>query len=491
MAFIDSTALNVGLPAIQASLHASGAQLLWIVNAYLLMLAALILLGGALGDRIGRTKIFAVGIGLFLLASLACGLAPNIEFLIAGRVLQGLGGALMIPGSLSLIGASFAADRRGRAIGTWSSFTTLVTIAGPALGGVLADSGLWRAIFLINLPLGLAALLALLFKVPAFPGSDDSRTIDYAGAVLASLGLAGLAYGFISAPDYGFAHPRVLAALLGGTAALAIFVVVEARSQHPLMPLSLFRSRTFSGTNLLTLFLYAALSTGTFFLSLNLVQAQGYSQALAGFAFTPFGLILAALSRWTGSLADRHGPRLPLIAGPALAGLGLAIWAFTGLTAGPASYWTTFFPGIVVFGLGMAITVAPLTAAVMGSAGVSAVGAASGINNAVARIAGVLALAILGALALVLFAGALERHTAALPLSGPARAALQRSAAQLGGADVPPEVGIEQTAAVRLALRQAFVDMFRVVLLICAALAWVSAAMAALFVHGHSIRENS
>ncbi|HEX9373195.1 MAG TPA: MFS transporter [Roseiflexaceae bacterium] len=486
MAFIDGSALNVALPALQADLHATGAQLLWIVNAYLLMLAALILVGGSLGDRLGRKKVFMAGIGLFMLASLACGLAPTVELLIGARVIQGIGGALMIPGSLAIIGASFGAEQRGRAIGTWSAATTLVTIAGPVLGGFLAGAGLWRGVFLINLPLGIAALLALVLKVPESRDEQASGSIDYLGAILASLGLAGLTYGFISAPDFGFGDPRVYATLLGGVAVLAAFVVVEARVEHPMVPLGLFKSRTFSGANLLTLFLYGGLSVGIFFLSLNLIQAQGYPQSIAGFAFTPFVLLIATLSRWTGGLADRFGPRLPLIAGPALAGAGFLLFAFVGLTSGPADYWTTFFPGIVVLGVGMAITVAPLTTAVMGAVPSHASGTASGINNAVSRAAGVLAIAIVGAVALLVFARALEARTANLGLSDAARAELQRAAAQLGAAPVPKDVAPGQAAAVRLAIRLAFVDAFRVVVIVCAGLAWLSAAMAALLIENPS-----
>jgi EmrB/QacA subfamily drug resistance transporter len=482
MAFIDGSALNVALPSIQADLHASGAQLLWVVNAYLLMLAALILVGGSLGDHLGRKKIFMLGITLFLLASCACGLAPSIAFLIGARVAQGIGGALMIPGSLSIITAAFEPQRRGRAIGTWSAATTLVTIAGPALGGVLADAGLWRGVFLINLPLGLAALVALFLKVPESHDEREVSAIDYPGAVLASLGLAGLTYGFISAPNYGFGDARAYATLIGGAVALVAFGVVEARSPHPMMPLRLFRSNTFAGANLLTLFLYGALTAGMFFLSLNLVQVQGYSQSAAGFAFTPFAILLATLSRLTGGLVDRYGPRVPLIAGPGLAGLAFLLFALVGLTGGVQDYWTTFFPGIVVFGIGMAITVAPLTATVMGAVSARFSGTASGINNAVSRTAGVLALAIIGAVALLLFAANLDARTASLGLSEAARRALHEAAGQLGAAQPPAEVVPSQAGAVRQAIRVAFVDTFRVVMFICAGLAWLSAAMSALLI---------
>jgi EmrB/QacA subfamily drug resistance transporter len=482
MAFIDGSALNVALPAVQADLRASGAQLLWVVNGYLLMLAALILPGGSLGDRLGRKKIFMAGIALFMLASLACGLAPTIGFLIGARIAQGIGGALMIPGSLAIISASFGDAERGRAIGTWSAATTLVTIAGPLLGGVLADAGLWRGVFLINLPLGIAALLVLLARVPESRDDEDAGALDYPGAALAALGLAGLTYGFISAPGLGFGDPQVYASLLGGVAALVAFVAVEARATHPMMPLRLFSSSTFAGTNLLTLFLYGALSIGMFFLSLNMIQAQGYSQSSAGLAFLPFTLVLATLSRFTGGLADRYGPRLSLIVGPALAGLGFLLFSFVGLTRGPAEYWTTFLPGMLVFSVGMAITVAPLTDAVMGAVPSHAAGTASGINNAVSRTAGVLAIAIVGAAALLVFKQALAAQTSGLGLAAATQQALASAAGQLGATQPPAGAPPAQVDSIRLAIRLAFVDAYRVVMWICAALAWASAAMAALLV---------
>ena len=316
MAFIDGTALNVAMPAIQNGLHASGVQLLWMVNAYLLMLAALIPVGGSLGDLFGRKKVFSIGIGLFMLASLICGLSPNADFLVWARAAQGIGSALMIPGSLAIISSFFGPTEKGRAIGTWSAATTIVTVIGPILGGVLSGAGLWRVVFLINIPLGIAALIPLFLKVPESRNEKAQGRIDFPGAGLLIIALAGLTFGFVSAPDHGFGDPRIIAALSLGIVALAGFLFVEARNSHPMIPLSLFSSRTFSGTNLLTLALYGALSVGMFFLSLNLVQAQGYTMALAGFAFTPFALVLTALSRWAGGLVDRSGPRLPLVVGP-------------------------------------------------------------------------------------------------------------------------------------------------------------------------------
>ncbi len=480
MAFIDGSALNTALPAVQASLQASGAQLLWVVNGYLLMLAALILVGGALGDRLGRKRIFMSGIALFVLASIACGVAPTIEMLIWARVVEGIGGALMIPGSLAIITTFFDQDRRGQAIGTWSAATTIVTVVGPVLGGVLSNLGLWRGVFLINLPLGLAALVILQSEVPESRDASAAGPIDTLGAALQAVALAGLTFGFISAPELGFAHPLVAGTLAGGVVSLAAFIWVEARGSHPIMPLRLFRSRTFSGTNLLTLFLYGALSASLTFLSLNLVQVQGYSLALAGVAFTPFALILTGLSRWAGRLADRIGPRLLLTAGPGVTGLGFLVMAFAGLTAGPSAYWFTFFPAVLLIGLGMGLTVAPLSTALMNSVEDRQAGIASGVNNAVARAAGVLAIAVVGALMLLLFAHALDARAASLSLPPAARTALQAQAGRLGEATVPASVAAESTQTVAIAIKLAFVDAFRVVMFICTGLAWVAALLGGL-----------
>lgn len=480
MAFIDGSALNVALPALQHDLGASGTELLWIVNGYALLLAALILLGGSLGDHYGRKRVFGIGIGLFAAASFVCGIAPTTGFLIAARAVQGVGGALMVPGSLAIISASFGATRRGRAIGTWGAFSTLTTVAGPVLGGFLASAGLWRGVFFINLPLAVLALAALFWKVPESRDRSAARALDWLGAALATVGLAGVTYGFLEAPELGWTDPLIWLALIGGVAGLVAFVVVEARSAHPLVSLQLFRVRTFSGTNLMTLFLYGALGGALVFFPLNLVQVQGYDPAVAGFAFLPFALLLTVLSRWAGGLIDRQGPRLPLTVGPGIVGLGFLALALPGLTGGPVDYWTSYFPGVVLLGVGMGITVAPLTTAVMGAVPRHQAGVASGVNNAVSRAAGVIAVAVLGAVALLSFRGALDTHTAALALDPPARSALQHEAANLGNAAVPPGLAPAQAAAVQEAIKLAFVDTFRLIMLLAAGLSWISAVLAAL-----------
>lgn len=485
MAFIDTTALNVALPALQADLHVSGAQLLWIVNAYALFLSSLILVGGSIGDRYGRKRIFAIGISLFALASLVCGLAPNVEVLIAARAVKGIGGAMMVPGSLAILSASFAPERRGQAIGTWSMFSTLTTTLGPVIGGWLASQGLWRFVFFINLPLAAVALAALLLRVPeSRDHKAAAQQLDLPGALLATLGLGGLSYGFIQAPDFGLTDGRIILALGGGIAALIAFLIVEARSDHPMMPLTLFRSRTFSGANALTFFLYAALNGTLFFFPLNLVQVQGYPAQIAGFAMLPFALLLMVLARRSGWLVQRIGVRPLLTLGPLIAGIGFFMYGLPGLTDGPSDYWTHFMPAVIVLGVGMGLTIAPLTTAVMGAAPIDKAGTASGINNALARSANVLAVAMLGALAIVQFSAALERRVEPLNLPDAAQAQLAQEARQLAGAEPPAGLDSAATESVAQAIRLSFLEAYRLVTLIGAGLAWLGALMGFLLIEG-------
>jgi EmrB/QacA subfamily drug resistance transporter len=477
MAFIDGTALNVALPTLQRDLNMNGAQLLWVVNAYMLFLAALILVGGSLGDHYGRKRVFMWGVVLFTGASILCGIAQSAEFMIGARALKGVGGALMVPGSLAIISASIPLERRGRAIGLWSMFSTSVTIFGPVLGGWLASQGLWRWVFFINVPLA-GMVLAALLRVPETRDSRAARQLDYPGAVLATLGLAGLTYGFTEAPGQGFANPLILFTLIGGALALILFVIVEARSPHPMVPLGLFRQRTFAGTNLLTLFLYAALGAALFFFPLNLIQVQGYRDDLAGLAIIPFAGLLGLIAPFSGRLVDRFGARLPLTVGPALTGIGFAMVALPGLTSGAPDYWTAYFPAMLVLGIGMGITVAPLTTAVMTSAPDENAGTASGINNAVARTAGVLAVAILGSVVLLQFSSSLGSRTSALGLDPTAQATLMEQASRLAEAQPPANLSADLAAQVETAIQLAFIDAFRVVQLIAAGLAFISAAVA-------------
>jgi len=490
MAFIDATALNVILPSLQKSLNATGADLFWLLNAYLLMLASLILIGGSLGDKLGRKRVFVIGIIIFIAGSTACGLAPGINFLIAFRILQGIGGALMIPGSLSLISSLINEKERGKAIGTWSAATTVVTIGGPILGGALADAGLWRFIFFINVPIGLIALMILLFRVDEIRDNDSDKAIDIPGAISIALGLAMVTFGFLRVPAVGWYNPEVYLTLPGGILFLVAFVVIEQKSTHPMMPLQLFRNLTFSGANLLTFFLYAGLGSGMLFLSLNLVQVQGYSQLQSGFTFLPFTILMIVIARFAGAVADKHGPRRLLILGPALAGAGLFWLSFVKQTAGPSAYFTTFFPGILVFGLGMSITVAPLTAAVMGSVSDQFSGTASGVNNALTRIANVFANAIFGALAVLFFSGSLQSEIKNVPVNGKQKEQIMAQAANLGNAKVPQDINAQDKAVLEKAYHNSFIHSYQKIMQISAGLGFLGALMSFLFIRDNVVKRS-
>lgn len=481
MAFIDQSALNIILPAIQSSLRASGAELLWFVNGYTLMLASLILTGGTLGDRLGRKQVFAWGIALFTAASAGCAAAPTPALLVVTRLIQGVGGALMIPGSLSIISTHFPLERRGRAIGTWSAATTITTAAGPVLGGFLAQAGLWRGVFLINVPLGILALVALLRRVPADKEVKRGGRIDLIGLSTITVSLAGIAFGFIEAPSLGFASPQVLVAFATGVAALVVFLFAEGRGKSPMVPLDLFRSIRFSGANLLTFFLYGALGAFSLFLPLAMVQAQGYTERQAGLTLLPFVVLLAGMSRWAGALSDRIGPRVPLMVGPFLVGVGFFVCSLAGPERGAADYWRTYFPGIVLFGLGMGTTVAPLTTTVMSSLSEKLTGTASGVNNAVSRVAGVLAVAVLGAIALFHFSSYVTPRLTPLGLPKTFHEELLRRLKNLGDASVPAGVSASDSAAIKLLLRTGFLDTVRLVMDLCAISAWASGLLAAVF----------
>ena len=481
MAFIDGTALNVALPALQKNLNASAPDLFWILNAYLLMLASLILIGGSLGDKLGRKKIFMLGIFIFIAGSAACGFATTVFYLIAFRVIQGIGGALMIPGSLALISSSINENQRGKAIGTWSAATTAVTMGGPILGGALADAGLWRYIFFINVPIGVAALLILLRYVKETRDEDADAAIDYGGAFVITISLALLTYGFLKIPARGFNDVQVIISLTAGIALLCFFILIERKSQHAMMPLHLFSNRNFSGTNLLTFFLYAALGGGMLFLSLNLVQVQGYSQLQSGLTFLPFTILMITITRFAGSLSDKYGPRWFLVLGPAVVGVGLLMLSFVKQTDGPADFWTTFFPGILIFGLGMAVTVSPLTSTVMGSLQSHFSGTASGINNAVTRISNVFANAVFGALAVLFFAGALHNEVDHLSLDVNEKQLILKQAANLGNAKPPTEIS-EQKAMIENAYHASFISSYQNIMRICASLGFLAAVAAFLFI---------
>jgi EmrB/QacA subfamily drug resistance transporter len=475
----------VALPAIQNGLHATAFEAQWVVESYALFLAALLLVGGSLGDHFGRRRIFALGVGLFALASAACALADGVAWLILARAVQGIGGAMLVPGSLALISASFDPKERGHAIGTWSGFSGITAAVGPVLGGFLVDHLSWAWAFLINLPMALAVLWIVWRHVPeSRGGADAASALDLRGAALATLALGGIVYAFIEAPTQGWRAPAVLGAGLAGLAASVGFIAVELRVKAPMLPLSLLGIGDFGGANLLTLLLYAALGGGLYFLPLNLIQVQGYSATVAGSALLPFILIMFALSGWAGRLVDRFGPRLPLVAGPAIAALGFALFTRAGVGA---SYWTTFLPAVVVLGFGMTVTVAPLTTTVMNAVGPERAGIASGVNNAISRSAAVLAIAVFGVVMAWAFDARLAAGLREIGASAQSIAFLQGQRSQLAGAALPPGVDATTASALRQAVNAAFVSGFRWVMGLCAALALLSAASAWLLIGRNQI----
>ena len=481
MAFMDGTVVNVALPAIQRSLDASGADAQWVIEAYALFLAALLLVGGALGDRFGRKRVFLVGAAVFTLASAACAAAHGINQLIAARAVQGIGAALLVPGSLALLGANFPQETRGRAIGTWSAFSGITAAVGPVVGGFLVDHFSWHWAFLLNLPFGVLLLAACAAKVPESRGDAAQAPVDIVGACTATIGLAAIVFALIEAPAHRIGMATATGVALAGLMALVVFFAWEARAARPMMPLRMFRNRDFAGANLLTLLLYAALGGALYFIPLDLIQVRGWSATGAGAALLPFVAIMFALSRFAGALVDRVGARLPLVVGPSVASAGFALFA---LTAADDNYWTSFLPAIVVLGLGMTLTISPLTTTVMNALGDAFAGTASGVNNAVSRAAGLLAIAAFGAVLAHVFEARLHD---ALNLSTLPRDAAEHVMAQqrnLGAITAPPGASPAVVAEVHRVVGAVFVAGFRAVMWIAAALALASAGCAAWLISG-------
>src|SRR5262245_23071021 len=480
MAFIDGTVVNVALPALQTNLNATAADVQWVIESYALLLSALLLVGGSLGDHYGRRRVFLLGIVIFAVASGLCGFAGNIGQLIAARAVQGFGAALLVPGSLAIISNSFSEQERGRAIGVWSGFSAITTGIGPVLGGWLIEHVSWRAVFFINLPLALVVILISLRHI-AETSDRESTRVDWFGAILAALGLGALVYGLIESSQAGFDNRSVTVALALGTFVLILFLFVESYLSQPMLPLTLFRSGTFAGTNLLTFLLYAALGGTLFLLPLNLFQVQDYSPTAAGAALLPFILIMSFLSRWSGGLVARYGPKLPLFVGPMISAAGYLLFMLPGIGR---DYWTTFFPAVAVLGLGMAITVAPLTTTVMNSIAQNRAGIASGVNNAVARAASLVAIAVLGFVRLQVFKTSLDRRLTSVNLPASAAQSLQSQTIRLAAIDIPQNLNAETRQVIRRAVDESFVSGFRWVTVIGAASAAASAVTALFWIGG-------
>lgn len=478
MAFIDGTVVNVAIPFLQRNLKATAAGVQWVVESYSLFLAALLLVGGSLGDRYGRRRVFLIGVAIFAVSSIACGLSVNIGQLIAARAVQGIGGALLVPGSLAIISASFEESERGAAIGTWSGFSAITTAIGPVLGGWLVEHFSWRAVFFLNVPLAVAVILISLAHVPESRTSTDR--LDWRGALLATIGLGLLVFGLIESSNTQFGRSVIVSTLIVGVVCLALFVVNEALVKNAMMPLYLFRSHDFSGANLLTLFLYTALSGTFFFFTLNLIQVLGYSATAAGAALLPFVLIMFALSRWSGGLIKRFGSKLPLVVGPLLAAAGFFLFS---TPVFGTSYWSGYLPAVIVLGLGMAVTVAPLTTTVMSSVNQQQAGVASGVNNAVSRTAGLLAIAIFGVIMSQTFSHALQQNLRESKVDPSVSAAVYTQRTRLAGIETSRELDDQTTQRVRQSINESFAWGFRIVMFVATGLA-IFSSVAAWFLIG-------
>jgi len=477
MTFIDGTVVNVALPALQAELRATITDVQWVVEAYALFLGALILVGGSMGDQLGRKRIFLFGTVFFTASSVLCGVATSPRVLIAGRALQGIGAAFLVPGSLSIISATFDDAERGRAIGTWSGFSAITTAIGPVIGGWLIEHVSWRAAFFVNVPLAAVVVGLSLKFMDESKDPSRTKTIDWAGAALGVLGLGGIVFGLLEWPPLGPGHPLVVGSLVLGTVCLVLLIVVEQRTSNPMLPLHLFRSRTFTLANVLTLLLYGALGVVFFLLPLDLIQVQHYSATETGAALVPLAVIMFVLSRWAGGLVHRVGARLPLTVGPIVAALGIASFA----RIGPGnSYWSTIFPAVCLLGFGLAITVAPLTTTVMAAVETAHSGVASGINNAVSRVAGLLAIAIFGVFLVRAFDAQVHARLDRMSLATGPRAQIEEQLPKMAGAELKA-VALDslQRTDVQRAIDQSFASGFRMVVFGSAILALAAAGFGA------------
>jgi EmrB/QacA subfamily drug resistance transporter len=478
MAFVDQSVVNVALPRIEADLGTSLSAMQWVVNAYTLAMSALLLIGGAAGDRFGRRRIFISGIVLFTLASIACGLSGSVGSLVASRTLQGVGAALLIPCSLALISAVYKEKERGAAIGIWSGASAVAAGAGPIIGGWIVDHASWRAIFLINPLLAIPALWLAARRLGESRDESLRGPLDWAGALTVFAGLGCLVYGLIDASSDGWDHPRVLSTLIAGSVLLAMFVVIELRSAHPMIPMRLFRSRRFTGVNLLTLFLYGALGGTFFFVPFLIIQVYGFSAAAAGAIFVPFSIILGLLSRWSGRLVDRFGARAPLILGPSIAACGLLLLA---ILSRDGRYLSFILP-MIVLALGMAITITPLTTTVMNAVKQTQTGLASGINNAVASVATLLVIAVMGTVALRVLDYSLDQHVMRAQATPQMRAALAPSREGFVMPRQSPRLDAAEQARVMNLARDSFRDSIHIALLVMAALAFASSSIAVILI---------
>jgi EmrB/QacA subfamily drug resistance transporter len=483
LAFIDGTVVNVALPAMQHALQTTLANAQWVVEAYALTLAALILLGGAAGDYYGRRLVFVAGVITFAAASAWCGLAATIQQLIMARAAQGIGGAMLVPGSLAIISAAYPPETRGKAIGTWSGFTGITAAIGPVLGGWLVEHLSWRWVFYINLPIAIVVVAISVLFVPESCGERGKHGLDWPGAALVTAGLGWVTFALIQLPAFGARSPAIWGTAVAGLLAIVLFLWRESRIESPLLPLGLFRSSNFSGANLLTLSLYAALGVVLFFFPYNLIGVRGYTPTQAGAANLPFIFILFFLSRWAGGLVARYGAKLPLVIGPFVASAGFLLFARPGLEG---SYWSTYFPALVVLGLGMSGVVAPLTTTVMDSVSEQQAGIASGVNNAVSRVASLLSIALFGLVAFHVFDSRLTDGLNSSGISPQVRTAVLEQRSRFTQIQLPDDADPKVRNFVKSTINNSFLSAFRWVMFLSALLAALSSVAAWFMIEGEA-----
>lgn len=474
MSFLDSTVVNVALPTLQRDFRAQLSSVAWVIDAYVLTLTAFILLGGSFGDIFGRRRALRLGLIVFSTGSLLCGIAPTLLLLDVARAVQGLGGALLVPSSLAILTASFDPSERGRAVGLWASLSGIGGAIGPLAGGLLVEGISWRGIFFLNLPIAVFVFVVALPKVPESRDVNAIPHIDVPGATIAAIFLAGLTFALIEGSQLGWTSPAVLSGFAIGLLGFVAFLVTERRSRHPMMPLSIFANRIFSSVNVATLMIYAALGGASLYLVLDVQQGRGFSAIAGGASLLPLTLTLLIGSPLAGRLADRVGPRVPMTIGPALAGTGLLLAA---ATAHGSSYWTSIFPSVLVFAVGLALTVAPLTTAVLSALGPGRAGIASGVNSAISRFGGLVAVAILPALSLAGFTHGLEQRLSVSTIDPATRTAIIADRAEQGALSPPAHLTSDERAEVTAAVRGSFADGFRLVMWVCAFLLFVGAAI--------------
>lgn len=471
MVYLDQTALNVALPALQESLGASIGGIQWIIDSYILTLSSLLLLGGVLGDRYGRVRVYVIGMVVFVAASIGCGFARSVEQLIAARLIQGIGGALVVPGGLALVNAAVDDERRGRVIGTWATLTSMVVAFGPTLGGWLVDSISWRMVFFINVPLGLAAIFLGLARVPESRNPNLDGRLDWLGALTLLFGLMGLLFGLIEGPRLGWGEWLVASSLIGGITLLGAFVWVEGRALNPILPLTLFQHREFCVINILTLVHWVAINTLFFFFPIVLQHAYSYSALQAGVTLLPISAMIVLLSRFSGTATDRFGASRLIIMGISLTGVACGLLAW--LDA-PANYWQLLLPITIIYGAGLGLLIAPLTAVAMGSLPSELSGIASGVNNAAARLAGMLSIAIFGSLLAWAFRQELSSRLSISDLGGELQRRLLAESDSLGAMQLPTELTASARESVQQMIEHSLIDSFQTLMIICVGISILS-----------------